>query len=128
MSEREYVLHDLADRVMNLPGRDPVMNLAIAQALGGVPADAYIPAGKTCAYVAGSDEGIFVLDRTGRLASAIYTVPPGHDWVLYSDGVAGCEPTSEEGCTGTCAQAATPTLAILSAALRARATAQEQGR
>ena len=58
------------------------------------------------------------------LDAAMTLVPTGHDWSLFFDNgsaLAGCMPSSEDGCDLTDVPGATPALALCAAALRAQA-------
>ena len=73
--------------------------------------------------------GLPVWKATRSVDDAIMLVPPGHSWVLYSDGAAACMPTNPEAETWRIVlqlwHAATPALALCIAALRARWAAEE---
>lgn len=59
---------------------------------------------------------------TTSLDAAMTLVPTGHDWSLFFDNgsaLAGCMPSSEDGCDLTDVPGATPALALCAAALRA---------
>lgn len=60
---------------------------------------------------------------TASIDNALMIVPEGHDWALHCDNgeaIAGCMQASEDGCDISDCRAATPALAIVIAALRAR--------
>lgn len=58
---------------------------------------------------------------TTSIDAAVTLVPPGHDWVLYSDGCAGCAPRDPEDLPISDHYGATPALSLCIAALKARA-------
>jgi hypothetical protein len=61
---------------------------------------------------------------TTSLDAAMTLVPTGHDWSLFFDNgsaLAGCMPSSEDGCDWIDVPGATPALALCAAALRAAA-------
>lgn len=64
---------------------------------------------------------------THQMDHAVLVVPPDHDWSLYSDGVAGCEPSDPDGCPTAGSHGATPAIALCIAALTARMILQGAG-
>jgi hypothetical protein len=66
-----------------------------------------------------------VPDFCASIDAALTLVPANHDWSLHADNgeaIAGCMPSSEDGCDIADCRGATPALALCIAALQARAT------
>jgi hypothetical protein len=62
---------------------------------------------------------------TASIDSALTLVPANHDWSLHADNgeaIAGCMPSSEDGCDIADCPGATPAIALCIAALKAHAS------
>lgn len=109
----------LAERVEKAEGPDRGLDALIKEAVG----DAWDYAADW-----GSRENYAPVAKaySASLDAAMTLVPEGHVWTLYSDGCAGVAPRrDDDDLADASTWAATPALALCSAALRARA--REEG-
>jgi hypothetical protein len=69
--------------------------------------------------------GVPLPHYTDSIDAALTLVPANHDWSLHADNgeaIAGCMPSSEDGCDIADCPGATPAIALCIAALKARAS------